>query len=452
MTAVALLGFSFHIVIYALFLRTIIKPKYMLSGMLFVLLSISTRYLRIILNRDNLLLDASVEPAIVLFLIVVLYEAKIAQKFFTFGLILFIGLITEILIYITLSALYGFELSGSSNLTFPDIPSMLIGNVIFLIVILLTITAWKLYTGDIETNQMSLFMFFPLSQIYPIIIIVLMAGYYNFNTFLGILYISTFLCILANAGLIIAMKKLTSLTLLNKKLDFYEKQLELQLNHYEQLSKYISIIRKDKHDMKNHVQTIYTLLENKDSRVKQYTDNLALSIDSTIINPFCDNLIVDALLQNKYSLAKNNNINMKVTVQLEDEDAINNLHLCSIFSNLIDNALEACQNISDPNITPFIIINCYKKGGFLLINIKNSKQNIILTSKNKKLLTTKSNTLEHGIGLTIVGNTVKIYDGKLLLDYSDYEFNALAALNLEVTESSTNSLKLPPFVTVPEHI
>lgn len=451
MTVVDLLGFSFHIVIYALLLRTIIKPKYMFSDILFVLLIVTTRYFRIILNRDNLLLDASIEPAIVLLLIIVLYEAKIAQKLFTIGLILFCGLITEVLIYITLNALYGFELSRSYNLTFPDITSMIIGNVIFLIVILLTISAWKFYTGDIETNQMCLFMFFPLSQIYPMIIIVLMVGYHNLNTLWGILYISTFLCILANAGLIIAMKKLTGLTLLNRKLNFYEKQLELQLNHYEQLSEYIAIIRKDKHDIKNHFQTIYTLLGNKDSLVKQYTDDLILSIDSIFINPFCDNLIVDALLQNKYFLAKRNDINMTVTVQLRDESAIKTLHLCSIFSNLIDNALEACLNISDPKISPFIIINCYKKGGFLIIDIKNSKQNTILTSKNKKLLTTKPNLPEHGLGITIVENIVKIYYGKLLLNYSDYEFNALVALNLEISESQINSSKFSTFATLSEN-
>jgi len=211
--------------------------------------------------------------------------------------------------------------------------------------------------------------------------------------------------------------------------------LDIQLSHYKQLSEYNLNIIEYKHDFKNQLQTIYTLLDNKDfNNARKFADRLAASIDISMPAPFCKNPVVEALLQNKYSMAKDSNIKMEIVVHLDSETGIDDLHLCSVLSNLIDNALEACSNISDPSILPYITVKCYEKAAFLIIKVTNFKQNKILLSRDKRILSTKQDASKHGLGLTIVENIAKLYNGGLRLNYSDHEFEAIAALGLKPSQ------------------
>ncbi len=435
MSALEILGFSFHILIIAILLGKIIQPKHFVSGILFVAILIFARFFRQAFI-DHLLAGALLELFILSFLVITLYSSSMPRKILTVCIIVFTVLVADFLTLFTLSSLYGYNISDFASLVFPDIPSIIIGNLIFLLVALLIFNVWNIVNRNIDENQMSLFMFFPVSQIYLLMIILFVSVYYS-DSFMNIFFTSLIICFLANVGLVIAMKKLTKASIANEKLFFYEKLLEVQLEHYRQLGEYNSNIKTYKHDMKNQIQTIYTLIDNKELyEARKHADELSLNIDSAVPAQFCDNLIIDALLQNKHLEAENSEIKMELIVQLGYETGISDLHLCSIFSNLIDNALQACKNISDPNITPYIVVKCYEKAGFLIIKVINSKQNKIKLSKTNKLLTTK-NAPEHGLGLTIVDNITKLYDGELRVHFNDKEFESIAALNME--SNSNNS-------------
>lgn len=430
MNALELLGFAFPQVLIAFLLSKFLKNKYIASGILFVGFLIIARFIRIAMT-NNLLAGSLFEFVIYFSLILILYEGKISKKVITFSLIIFASLVSEFLTFLTAIALFSYDLSDFTSLVLPTIPIMIIGNLIFVTVILLLVIIWQMITKDIVQNQMPLFMFFPLSQVYPLGIILLTAINYKNNSLFTVLIILIFLCIFANIGLVIAMKRLTQFTASHEKLAFYEKQLEIQLRHYQQLSEYNSIVKRYKHDMKNHIQTVYSLMENNDLyHAKKYTDELAQSIDNSVSIQFCDNLIIDTLLQNKYSLGKSGNIRMDIIVQLGNETGVNDLHLGSIFSNLIDNALEACKKISDPKVSPYIIVKCYEKAGFLIINVTNSKQGDILLPKDKKHIISKKDTPDRGLGLTIVDSIVKMYNGEFYVKHTKSEFEAIVALTL----------------------
>lgn len=424
-----IIGNSFHIIIVAFLLGSILKSKYKTTGIWSVIIMTFTHCIRGAFI-SNFFLGSLMETLLLFLLVIILYESKLSKKILAFCILYLSLIIADSLTLLTLKLLFNYKISDLPS--FPNMTGMIIGNIIFATVALLAVNAWHIATKNIAQNQMYLFMLFPVSQIYSLMIIYLLSAYYNNNALLTILFISVILCVLADAGLVIAMKKLTAVSIANEKLAFYEKQVELQLKHYEQLSEYSSIIRRYKHDIKNQIQTIYTLLGNKDiNNAKKHADELSFSIDSAISTQFCDNLIVDALLQNKYLLAQKSKIKMDIIVQLGNKTGIDNLHLCSVFSNLIDNAVEACNKIPDSEVPPYIIIKCYEKAGFLIINVKNSKQNDILLSKNKKFLTTKKNTLEHGLGLTIVDNIAKMYNGDLCLNYDKNEFEAIVVLEIK---------------------
>lgn len=440
-----LLGFSIHIAIIAFALGSMLKSKFTASGVLLVIIGATSRLIRIEWI-DSLIAGSLFETLLFFGSTLILYEARISKKIVTFCLILFALIITDYLAYVTLNALYGYELSDLASLVFPSIPSMIIGNVILAIVVLLIINAWKLATNSVDQNQMSLFMFFPLSQVYLLLILFFASTYYSNLALVTVFIISVVLCVLADVGLVIAMKRLTQLSSLKEKLAFFEEHLNTQLSYYKQLSEYSLNIKEYKHELKNQLQTIYTLLDNKDFyNARKFADRLAASIDSSMPTPFCQNQVVEALLQNKYSMAKDSNIKMEIAVHLDSETGIDDLHLCSVFSNLIDNALEACSKITDPEILPYITVTCYEKAAFLIIKVTNSKQNKILLSRDKRILSTKQDTSKHGLGLKIVENIAKLYNGELRIRYSDHEFEAIAALGLKPRQKSpaANKEELP---------
>ena len=124
-----LLGFSIHIAIMAFALSSMLKSKFTASGVLLVVIGVASRFIRIGWI-DSLIAGSLFETLLFFGSTIILYDSKISKKIFTFCLILFALIITDYLAYVTLNALYGYELSDLASLVFPSIPSMIIGNVI----------------------------------------------------------------------------------------------------------------------------------------------------------------------------------------------------------------------------------------------------------------------------------------------------------------------------------
>lgn len=97
------------------------------------------------------------------------------------------------------------------------------------------------------------------------------------------------------------------------------------------------------------------------------------------------------------------------------------LDVCSIFSNMIDNAIEACIKIKDKDTNRFIKIKGTMVNGFFVIKCENSKINDIKFKYNN-IKTDKKNSYLHGIGVKSIKSSVQKYDGDVFIDYQDYIF------------------------------
>lgn len=129
---------------------------------------------------------------------------------------------------------------------------------------------------------------------------------------------------------------------------------------------------------------------------------------------YCSNPIVDAILYNKKILAKKYGIETKIQVITPDKFNIAPIDLVSLFSNLIDNAIEATIK-SDSR---FINIECYPINNHFVIKVGNTKckEDYI---DIKKVRTTKNNSDEHGLGIQIIKNIILKYDGIYEIRQSD---------------------------------
>ncbi|WP_175405466.1 sensor histidine kinase [Ruminococcus bovis] len=212
-----------------------------------------------------------------------------------------------------------------------------------------------------------------------------------------------------------------------KKKSYYENlsnimdvRLTEQVKHYEQVEKTDNELRKFRHNYKNMKIGLMSLLNNKDTDgAKKYVadcDEL-LDIDYTLYQT--GNSIINAILSDKAMKVKDKGITIKFT-GLIPQTKISNTDLCIIFGNILDNAIEAVEKVDD-NIAKEINIDVYKKKDYLFITVTNPTKTEVAI-KDNKVVTSKDDKDNHGLGLSSVEETLKKYDGHLDLDCNNNKF------------------------------
>lgn len=163
--------------------------------------------------------------------------------------------------------------------------------------------------------------------------------------------------------------------------------LQREKVYYNNVANNQEEIRKLRHDLNNHLSLINALLENNQiEEAKTYFTKLT-SFSSGINRNFCSNTLLNALLCTKYNLALENNIDTFFHVELNDDLPLPDLDLCSLFGNSLDNAIEACLNISQSETRKLSLkVRC--KNNFLSYQLSNSSKHKA-TCHNGKFLSTK---------------------------------------------------------------
>lgn len=208
-----------------------------------------------------------------------------------------------------------------------------------------------------------------------------------------------------------------------------EKQVQIQLNHYEKREKINTEIRRFKHDYTNHINCIKSLIKSeKYEEVTEYLNNISAVFPADHFLYNTGNYISDAILSDKQESVKKDKINISFSGTIPS--FINNTDLCIILSNAIDNAIEACIAVeNEKNIEVF---GGYKHGYFIL-TVKNPTVNSIDSKEFPQ--TTKSDNLYHGFGLQNIKTVVEKYNGIMKIENKDSYF----ILNITLNNSLTNS-------------
>jgi len=168
-------------------------------------------------------------------------------------------------------------------------------------------------------------------------------------------------------------------------------------------------VRKLRHDFKDGYSVISDLLSDK--RYEQAFDyvNTILKQVSSEIFVNTNNVVINAIINSKFSKARNHNIDV-TCISVADFDGIDDIDLSRLLSNLIENAIDACLLITDMprEIVVKISSDEYKYGVF----VKNTINESVL-SKNPSLHTTKPDPQNHGYGNKIVKEISDKYGGQV---------------------------------------
>lgn len=188
-------------------------------------------------------------------------------------------------------------------------------------------------------------------------------------------------------------------------------QFENQVEYYEKINALYTDFRAFRHDFKNHLTCLRTLLdENETEKAVAYLSDVEKMSHPIKKNYDTGNIIVDALLDNKNEKANAHNIRI-VFNGVAPDSGITNVDMCTIFFNALDNAIEACEKSNDTNIKDITIESEFHKGYYSL-RIVNPVFEQVNIHYSGRIRTSKPDKWLHGFGIANIIKAVKKYDGE----------------------------------------
>ena len=153
--------------------------------------------------------------------------------------------------------------------------------------------------------------------------------------------------------------------------------------------------------------------------------NLNQTFQKERFHPYCQNNLLQAILEGKRLRAEQEHIHISYEILLPEKISINTTDLSSIFFNLLDNAIEACSASGNPD--PEIRLSANISNGFLTVYMHNTK-NPMQTFTHK---TTKSEPGAHGYGLSIIEDICQKYNGSYQWIDHNNTFDSIVLLQIK---------------------
>ena len=222
------------------------------------------------------------------------------------------------------------------------------------------------------------------------------------NTFLVIFSVG--FCIL-DFGLYYLFICLSDARRIEQENQLMKQQSEMQLQAYQGLSEQYNESLRIVHDMRKHIRSLDTLIENGADRAADYQQALYDELNRFYPNFQNDNQMLAVIVNNEIDKAKRLGIEIRLNIEKISLDFLSPIDMTTIFSNLLDNAVEACAEVDD-KVIKFSIV---QQMNFITINIRNSYSRI--NQQGDTLRSTKDG--HFGIGLENVRKALERYDGKL---------------------------------------
>lgn len=202
-------------------------------------------------------------------------------------------------------------------------------------------------------------------------------------------------------------------------------QLQQQFAYYREKLKNEERIRSVYHDMKNH------LLVFESSQDTQATKQMAKQLRSQIVDYedyiHTGNDFLDIILKDKKEKAREKNIDISISVDFSGIDFMEPLDISTIFGNGLDNAIEACEKLSENK--RLITVKALRNRDMLLIIVQNNADFDASADGG----TTKKDTFMHGFGVPNIKKAVSKYDGQCITKVEDSTFTLKIMIPISTT-------------------
>ena len=219
-----------------------------------------------------------------------------------------------------------------------------------------------------------------------------------------------------------------------KELELVTQQSMLQLHAYNELNEKYAASRHVIHDVRKHISSLEGLITaNKADEAVRYKDLLNKELNKLIPSFECDSPILTVVINNKIEAAEKMKVDFRVDAEFTKIDFISDLDITAMFSNMLDNAFEACQELPPEKRRVWLSIT--RRNYFVFIFLENSFSEVE-EDKEKGFRSTKKQ--HQGIGLSNIKSACEKYCGsfnahtendmfitEVLIPIPDNEFNEI---------------------------
>ena len=204
---------------------------------------------------------------------------------------------------------------------------------------------------------------------------------------------------------------------------------ELKEEYYRSLEEQQESVRKMRHDMNNHFQAIKGCLDQGDAGgAREYLEQFTSSMPSGSGKMFCTDRALNAVINSRFEKLKNLGADVHFNLDVDCIIEVTSMDMCTIFSNALDNAIEAVEKIPEPDRRK-VILKARNKKGYFSLQITNTKRNPI-QSDNGNIVTDKKEE-GHGYGIGNIREIVERYNGNMEVSYTENEFILFLYMSLE---------------------
>lgn len=207
-----------------------------------------------------------------------------------------------------------------------------------------------------------------------------------------------------------------------------EKAWEVEQNHYRDIEMRREELAKVRHDLSEQFMVIQQLIHKSDNeKAEEMLNTLIEYVASTKEYVYCADSVINAIMGEYERVCRQNEIRLIHHLEIMQPLKINPVAICSIFSNLLRNAIAASKEVEKD---AFVEIKAAVKGDYIHIRVENSFSDKYAKNKKKR----------KGYGLEILRSLADKYHGQMETEIKGDKF--IVKIFVENIEANEMSLSL----------
>ncbi len=193
--------------------------------------------------------------------------------------------------------------------------------------------------------------------------------------------------------------------------------IKLEYDHIKSLKEAYSEERRQTHDFQNQLAVLRDLATHNapQHEFARYLDHILSVTFPSSFYIDTGRLVVDIILSQKNAVAKTKGIKLTTVLTDLSDFPLPDDALVVVLTNLIDNAIEACEKVAEDKRSILIKIQNLPDAAILYIENPTSHP---VRIKDNYVLTTKSNSFSHGFGLKNTYAMLSQHNAIYVIDYN----------------------------------
>lgn len=193
---------------------------------------------------------------------------------------------------------------------------------------------------------------------------------------------------------------------------------EVRRAYYQSVEKRQKELECMQKEFESQIKKVCDLIKDgKSNCLESSLNEMRIELEKTEPIKYCQNIVANAVLNDKQRACAELDFHIDADLRIAETLLVEPLHLCSVLSNLLDNAISA-NKVLDKSIRR-ISIQADMKGNYLFIKVQNP---------SSEEYAYKELDLGRGYGKQILESITKTYDGVYQDSYKDGIYTAVLML------------------------